>query len=158
MIVMHVENEPIWREAFQRQLGVQGGRLGSCDYLATGFVDEAEKRLQAGSIRAMVLDIGLNVDWDNRHMIAVLRNLTLDEVLANPSHSMQCHAHRLSRLAHAQGVPAVLLTNYADYTGGDPPLTRERLQEIFQVEAVFGKDEKDMHQCATWLRRILELQ
>lgn len=152
MSVIHVENQEITREALARLLGVKDGRMDDHPYISTGIVNAAKQQFRSGQVRVLVLDLGLNAAWDNPHMRLVLRHLALGEAIPDPSLSTACESHALALLAHQHHARCALLTNYADYTGGDPPLTHDKLAAAFHAEAVFSKDERGLQECAQWVK------
>lgn len=156
MYVVHLENNEVTRAQLARLLSVHGDHLGEHQYSATEAVSDVRRRLQNDEVVAMVLDLGLNPAWDNRYLPNVLRHLALGEELAAGVHAADCVAHGLTLLAREHDVPCAVLTNYADYTGGDPPLTEEKLREAFQVRAIFHKDGDGLSMCADWVRRVLD--
>jgi hypothetical protein len=153
MTVMHVENQDITRDSLARLLGVKDGKLGEHRYVSTGVVGAAKRELAGGAVKVVVLDLGLNPAWDNHHMRAVLRHLALNEAPSGAAAAGECEAHVLAMLAHQHKVRCALLTNYADYTGGNPPLTHDKIAAAFHAEAVFSKDEAGQQACARWVKQ-----
>jgi hypothetical protein len=54
-------------------------------------------------------------------------------------------------------VPLVVLTNYVDYLGGDPPLTETGLADVFCAKAIFRKNDAGIRECAAWIKGKLGL-
>ena len=79
MTVMHVENRDDTRSVLADLLGVKDGEVDGLAYVSTGIFGAAEVRLRSGTVRALVLDLGLNPEWDNRNLPRVLRQLALGE-------------------------------------------------------------------------------
>jgi hypothetical protein len=158
MFVVHLEHNEATRTQLARLLNMHGGRMGGFEYLATEVAADARRKILADSVKALVLDLGLNPAWDNKHLYHVLRHLALGEALTEGERASDCIAHGITLLAHRHHVPAAVLTNYADYTGGDPPLTEAKIREAFQVQAIFHKDGDGLNQCAAWVRGVLEIE
>ncbi len=155
MYVVHVEHNELIRTQLARLLNVQGGTLGGFQYRETDVAGDARRLLQADAVEALVLDLGLNPAWDNKHLPAVLRHLALGEDPPPGVRAADCVSHALALLAHRHHVPCAVLTHYADFTGGDPPLTEDKLREAFHLQAIFHKDGKGISACAAWVRQVL---
>ena len=154
MIILHVEDNGITRESLAHLLGVRNGRIDGHEYVSTGIVAAAEERLSRGTVRALVLDIGLNVRWDNANIHRALRNLVAapEPRLAGDPGLL---SYRLALRARDLKVPCALLSNWPDYLKDEDGLTLEALRDTFHAEAVFRKDEAGMSACAAWVRHAL---
>lgn len=162
MVVMHVENQDITRKALADSLGVKDdhfqwkGQMHKL--LSTALVEHARDALKkAGQVDILVLDIGLDVGWDNLHMLDTLGHLATGT--PRESGPTSCLAHELAVLGRKCKVNCALLTNYADYVGkpiaqGDAKkmLTREDLLRIFMADAIFRKSDTGVPDCATWIK------
>jgi hypothetical protein len=152
MLVIHVDDNGITRASLANLAGVKAGRIGGHEYIATGIAAAAEERLIEGTVRALVLDLGLDAGWDNRNMLRMLRRLILAPARPDPQEGRTPTAHRLALLARDHEVPCALLTNWLDYFQEGDELTMEALRGAFYAEAVFRKDECGISACAVWLR------
>lgn len=157
MIIMHVEDRDVTRGALADGLSVQDGRLGQYEYLSTGMVAAAKAKLRSGNVKLLILDLGLNTPWDNKNMIRVLRYLALDEEPEHPNAPRTCDAHAIATIAHQHQTQVVVLTNYLDYLGGNPPLSADKLRDVFHAQAIFNKDADSIVECARWVRKELSL-
>jgi hypothetical protein len=152
MLVIHVEDNEITRASLANLAGVTAGRIGGHQYIATGIAAAVEERLIEGTVRALVLDLGLDAGWDNRNMLRMLRGLIRATRRPDPRERRTLAAHRLALLARDHEVPCALLTNWLDYFQEGDELTTEVLRDVSSAEAVFRKDESGMSACAAWVR------
>jgi hypothetical protein len=155
MTIMHVEDNGITRASLANLVGVKNGRIEGHEYIATGIVAAAAERLSQGTVRALVLDIGLNVRWDNANMHRALRDLVTGPEFHGPREDPALVSHRLAVLARDQKVPCALLTNWPDYLKEEGGLTLKVLRDAFCAEVIFRKDEAGMSECAAWVRHYL---
>jgi hypothetical protein len=155
MTVLHVEDNGITRACLAHLLGVKNGRLDGHVYIATGIVAAAQEQLSQGTVCALVLDIGLNVKWDNQYMRRALRRLIFAPEHRDPPDEPGLSAHRLALHAMIHRVPCTLLTNWPDYLNEAGEYSTSALREAFHAEAVFRKDETGICACAAWVRQQL---
>lgn len=155
MYVVHLEHNELIRTQLARLLGVQAGRLGAFQYLETDVAADVRRRLQTDAVKALVLDLGLDPAWDNKHLPAVLRHLAMGEDLPPGLRAADCVAHAVALMAHRHHVACAVLTHYTDFLGGNPPLTVENIRDAFHVQAIFHKDGKGLNACVAWIRRAL---
>jgi hypothetical protein len=155
MTVLHVEDNGITRASLARLLGVKNGRIDGHAYISTGIAAAARERLSQGTVSALVLDIGLNVKWDNRKMRQALRTLILNPEQPDHEEEPGGSAHGLALEARRHRVPCALLTNWLDYLSGEDGCSARALRDAFCAQAVFQKDETGMGECAAWVRQQL---
>jgi hypothetical protein len=152
MAILHVENRDDTRSVLADHLGAKGGVVDGLAYVSTSLFGAAEARLRSGTVRALVLDLGLNPEWDNRNLSRALRQLALGKKPLDHQEVQDFYAYRLAHLAQSLGVPCSLLTNFPEYLGLEGPQL-EALRDAFHAEAVFRKDEYGIAACACWVRQ-----
>jgi hypothetical protein len=155
MAVLHVEDNAITRASLAHLVGVRNGRISGHAFIATGIVAAAMERLNQGTVIALVLDIGLNAPWDNKHMRRALHDLLVAPDRDDPAFESGLGAHRLAMLARTHNVPCALLTNWPDYLNEEDGCSERELREAFGADEVFRKDETGMTECAAWVRQHL---
>ena len=157
MAILHVENRDDTQSVLADHLGAKGGAVDGLAFVSTSLFGAAEARLRSGTVRALVLDLGLNPEWDNRNLPRALRQLALGKKPLDRSEVQHFYAYRLAHLAHGLGVSCCLLSNFPEYLGLEGPRL-EALRDAFHARAVFRKDEAGITACASWVRQGLGLE
>jgi hypothetical protein len=157
MAILHVENRDDTRAVLADLLGVEDGTVEGLAHASTSVFGAAEAQLRSGSVRVLVLDLGLNPEWDNQNLPRALRQLAQAGTPLGEQDAREFYAFRLAQLAHDLGVPCALLTNFPEYLGLEGRQL-EAVRDAFHAKAVFRKDEAGMAECASWVRSELGLE
>jgi hypothetical protein len=157
MTILHVENRDDTRAVLADHLRAKNGAIEGLAFVSTSLFGAAEARIRSGTVRTLVLDLGLNPEWDNCNLSRALRQLALGKKPLDNSEVQHFYAYRLAHVAHGLGVTCFLLSNFPQYLGLEGPQL-EALRDAFHARAVFRKDEAGIAACASWVRQGLGLE
>src|SRR5690242_10284617 len=120
MMVLHLENDDYTVKNLSSLLKVTGNphdgyRVDGHDYVMVDNIAQAEKHLNSGSVRVLILDIGLDIDRDQdpkSGMPILLNQLVQLAHHPDPGKQASFAGYRLAHLAAARRVHTALLTNW----------------------------------------------